>query len=411
MRSNRTVAFLLMVLWCCAFTVSAQQQVRHPIIAGITVAGESGAVDEETVISLSGLRVGEEARPDNLVMAVRNLWNRRLWKDVRIEKDRETALGVFLVIRLEEFPRLRKITITGNDDVSEKDIRTAIGKLSGEPISTYDNYLIRARIKKVCDKDGLMFAKVDVRTEQSDSGNSVDLFITLDEGAEFHVRSIEFDGNDFFTDADLRSAFDDTKTKSWFEFWKSNKFDAAKYKDDKDKLKKFFLSKGFLDAELIDDSVSYDELAQVVDVRLTVKEGKQSYLRSVSFTGNTAYTSEALIQRLRIEPGEVFNQEKFERNLEINEDQSDAKSMYSDNGYLQARFVPEVTRPFPDSVDVLIRVFEGERYTVRRIEIVGNTKTRDKVIRRELYTRPGDFLPSFVPCVHSVCSTTSIPRR
>jgi len=380
-----------MFLLCSCSFIWAQQAPRFSIIAGITVAGESGAVDAETVVTLSGLRVGEEARPDNLVMAVRNLWNRHLWKDVRIEKDRETALGVFVVIRLEEFPRLRSMIITGNDDVNEMSIRKAVQKLSGEPFSQYDTYLIRSRIKKLYDKEGMMFAKVDVRADKSDSANTVDLYIDVKEGAEFHVRSITVEGNSFFSSSDVVGAFEDTKTKSWYEFWKSNKFDAVKYKEDKERLKKFFLSKGFLDAELISDTVTYEETFEVVDIRLSIKEGRQSYLRNVTFTGNTAYPSEVLIQRLRIEPGEVFDQEKFDRNLEINEDQSDAKSMYSDNGYLQARFVPELSRPVPDSVDVLVRVFEGERYTIRRIELVGNTKTRDKVIRRELFTRPGDY--------------------
>ncbi len=373
-----------------SFAQGAAQQ-RFPIIAGITVEGLSSGADMQTVIAYSGLRTGQELRPDDLMTAVKNLWNRRTFKDVKIERERETALGVFLVIRVAPMPRLRTVTITGNDEVSIEDINKAIDRRNGDIISPYDEYLVREAVRKLYVKEGLLFAKVETRLVPTDSLNFSDLEITVQEGVEFHVRSIVVDGNARYTDAEIASAFSETKTTSWYEFWASSSFDQSKYEEDKTKLAAWFRDRGLMDAEILDDTVIYDEASEAVDIRLTIKEGTPVYIRSVKFTGNTIYPEAIMLPRLRVEPGELYNETKFYQNLQVNEDQSDVTSLYADNGYLACRMEPEFTRVTDDSIDIVIRVVEGDQYTIRRIEISGNTKTRDKVIQRELYLRPGDY--------------------
>ncbi len=366
-------------------------QPRYPIIAGISVDGLSSGADMQTVISYSGLRVGQEVRPDDLMTAVKNLWNRRTFKDVKIERERETALGVFLVIRVSPMPRLRTVTITGNDEVSNEDINKAIDRRSGDIISPYDEYLLREAVRKLYVKEGLLFARLETKLVATDSMNFFDLELLIKEGVEFKVRSIVVEGNERYSDAEIASAFSETKTKSWYEFWASAAFDQSKFDEDKIKLAAWFRERGLMDAEILDDTVVYDEANEAVDIRLTIKEGKPVYIRSVKFTGNTIYPEALMLPRLRVEPGELYNETKFFQNLQVNEDQSDVTSLYADNGYLACRMEPEFTRVTDDSVDIVIRVVEGEQYTIRRIEISGNTKTRDKVIQRELYLRPGDY--------------------
>ena len=373
-----------------SFAQGAAQQ-RFPIIAGITVEGLSSGADMQTVIAYSGLRTGQELRPDDLMTAVKNLWNRRTFKDVKIERERETALGVFLVIRVAPMPRLRTVTISGNDEVSIEDINKAIDRRNGDIISPYDEYLVREAVRKLYVKEGLLFAKVETRLVPTDSLNFSDLEITVQEGVEFHVRSIVVDGNARYTDAEIAAAFSETKTTSWYEFWASSSFDQSKYEEDKTKLAAWFRERGLMDAEILDDTVIYDEASEAVDIRLTIKEGTPVYIRSVKFTGNTIYPEAIMLPRLRVEPGELYNETKFYQNLQVNEDQSDVTSLYADNGYLACRMEPEFTRVTDDSIDIVIRVVEGDQYTIRRIEISGNTKTRDKVIQRELYLRPGDY--------------------
>jgi outer membrane protein insertion porin family len=374
-----------------AIGASAQAPPRYPIIAGITVDGLTEGADMQTVIAYSSLRVGQEARPDDLVMAVRNLWNRRTFKDVRIERERETALGVFLVIRVTPMPRLRKATVVGNDELSTDEILRAADKRNGDIMSPYDEYLVRQAVKKLYTKEGLLFAKVETKLTSADSLNYYDLEISVTEGAEFKVAAIDFIGNTIYTDEQLASAFEDTQTSSWFEFWASSKFDIEKYAADKKLLQEWFLENGLLDAEILGDSIIYDEENLTVTLQIRIKEGKPVAIRNITFTGNTIYPEQALLGRLRILPGEVYNQKKFNDNLYVNQDQTDVTSLYADNGYLGARLEPEFTRVGEDSVDIAIRVIEGEQFTIRRVEIVGNTKTRDRVVRRELFFRPGDY--------------------
>jgi outer membrane protein insertion porin family len=374
-----------------AILAQSASAARFPIIAGITVEGLTSGVDMQTVIAYSGLRVGQEARPDDLMSAVKNLWNRRTFKDVKIERERETALGVFLLIRVEAMPRLRSVTITGNDELSFEEINKAIDRRNGDIMSPYDEYLAREAVRALYVKEGLLFAKIETKLVSADSLNYYDLEMSINEGVEFHVRSIEIDGNTRYTDKEIVSAFSETKTTAWYEFWASSKFDHTKFDEDKTKLSTWFRERGLLDAEIVSDTVIYDETAESVDIRITIREGSPVYIRSVKFTGNTIYPEAIMLVRLGVESGELYNETKFYKNLQVNEDQSDVTSLYADNGYLACRMEPEFVRVSPDSVDVVIRVVEGEQYTIRRIEISGNTKTRDRVIRRELYLRPGDY--------------------
>jgi len=393
MRFGKALAVLLAILLSSVAVVAQQQQQqqRYPIIAGISVEGLTLGEDMQTVIAYSGLRIGAEARPDDLVAAVKNLWNRRTFADVRIEKERETALGIFLVIRVVPMPRLRTLTIIGNDDVAKSEIEKAIGKVRGDIVSPYDLYVIRQSVKKLYESEGMLFARVEAELASADSGIYNDLTVTIDEGAEYSVEAIEFEGNDVHSDDELASAFEDTKTKAWWQFWKSNTFDLKKYEADKEKLKAWFLDNGLLDAELIDDTVIFHDDRSTVTLRLTVKEGPEVFIRSIRFAGNTVYDADILTRRLGVDTGVRYNASTFTQNLQMNADQSDVASLYMDNGYLTARMVPDFVRVSPDSVDVVINVFEGERFTIRRVEIVGNNKTRDRVIRRELFTRPGDY--------------------
>jgi outer membrane protein insertion porin family len=390
MHFGKSLALVLALILALGST-NAQAPQRYPIIAGIRVSGGAVGADDETIIAVSGLRVGQEAKPDALVGAIKNLWGRSQFADVRIDKERETALGVFLVIKVTEFPRLRHIEAVGNDEVSLDEITKAVDKRRGEIISPYAEYLARTAVKKLYEKEGMLFAKITSELRSADSANSYDLVLTINEGVEYHVGAIEFEGNKDFDDSDLAGAFEDTKTKAWWQIWKSSKFDIAKYEDDKKKLATFLAGKGYIDAEILDDTLMYDETTEKVTIRISIDEGRQVFIRSIKFIGNTVYPSEFLVRRLGMNPGDIYDAPKIAELLEINADQTDVKSLYADNGYLAARLLPEAERVSKDSIDLVVRVIEGDRFTIRRVEIVGNTKTKDRVIRRELFTRPGDY--------------------
>ncbi len=391
MRFARIAALVLLTMIGAATVALAQQQQRSPIIAGITVEGLTQGEDMQTVIAYSGLRVGAEARPDDLVMAIRNLWSRHTFSDVEIVKDRETALGVFLVIKVDPAPRIRNIIVEGNDDLSVDDVVGAVDKRNGDIMAPYDEYEVRQRVKDLYREEGMLFAKVETEMVELDSANTFDLRVVIDEGVEYSVGRIEFEGNVLYEDEELAGAFEETSTKDWYEFWASDDYDPLKFEEDKKLLKQWFLEHGLLDAEVLGDTVILDDENEEVIIRITISEGKPVYVREISFEGNTVYPSEILLARLDVRRGDLYNGKKITANLTVNETQTDASSLYNDNGYLTARLEPELARISEDSVDIRVRVYEGERFKIRKVSIAGNTKTKDRVIRRELFTRPGDF--------------------
>ncbi len=362
-------------------------------VAGVSVEGNE-TVDAETIITLSGLQPGEEITlpaDAKLQSAVRNLWLRRQFSDVDIVVDRLTAVGVFLVIKVQEYPRLSWIEVSNNDEVGRDDIVEAINKVRGDLISRYDIYLAEQAILELYEENGLAFASVEIEMQPTDTTLYEKMLVYVEEGIEFHVRSVQFEGNEYFDDDELASEFSDTQSKSWYMFWKSSKFDKNELESDLELLKSFFKRNGFIDFRIISDSIFYDEETEMVDIIIKIEEGNKVYVRDIQFNGNTVFTEEQLEIRLDFEIGDSYDIEKFELNLLANQEQTDALSLYANSGYLAAQFDKVEKRVGTDSVDILINVYENERYTIGRVDITGNTKTKDKVIRRELYTRPGDY--------------------
>ena len=389
--SNLIISLLLIV--CLSQITFSQTAAKTYIIAGISVEGNRTA-DAQTIISLSGLRPGDQITIPNdnkIHNAIKALWMRKQFSDVQIIVDRVTSLGVILLIKVDEYPRLKEIQITNNYELTDEEAKKAISKVKGDIISPYEAYLSESKLKRKYKDNGLIFAKVKAQVGKTDSANYSNLMVEVEEGREFHVKSIQFIGNKAFDNSTLEDAFDKTQTKYWWQVWKSSKFDLSEYEKDKELLKTFYKNKGFRDIEIVKDSVIYNDNDAAVNIQITVNEGSRLIIRNIEFAGNTIYPSSLLLTRLDFKKGDAYNLEKFQQNLNGNQDQTDANSVYMDNGYLFSRMEVEENRVPPDSIDLKIIVTEGSRVTIRKVNIVGNSKTKDKVIRRELYTRPGDF--------------------
>jgi outer membrane protein insertion porin family len=162
-------------------------------------------------------------------------------------------------------------------------------------------------------------------------------------------------------------------------------------KDDKKKLIEYYRKKGFKDATILYDSVYTDEKREGLYIKIKLHEGPQYKVRNITWDGNTVFDDKVLTERLDFKPGDIYNREKFEKNLYGNDQQTDVASLYLDNGYLTMSMQPEEVKVSEDTIDIVIHVYEGKQFRIRRVEIKGNTKTKDRVIRRELYTIPGKF--------------------
>jgi outer membrane protein insertion porin family len=401
--------FFLLIIVLISFT--AHSQVKSYKILGISVQGNE-STDAGTIISSSGIRIGDEIQipGDKTLNAIKNLYALGAFSDVQIILDKEVGDGAFFIIQVEEYPRLERTVIEGNDELDTDEIEDVINFLRGTTLKPNEVANVKQRILKLYEEEGFLNAEINdlyydfYRADTTEDGieitwrnqkdlsdehtvlyedddiiytNLIDrikkrvlLKLIIEENDEVVVREIEFYGNDAFDDDDLYGEMDEISVAAWWKFWSSS---------------------GYRDADIISDSLIYYNNNRDLKIVMEVYEGPQYKIRNVEWEGNTIYPDEVLTERLDFAKGDVFNYEKFQRNLFGNEQQSDVNALYQDNGYLTFRLIPSEIKVAPDSIDVVIRLEERNQFRIGQVKVEGNTKTKDKVIRRELYTIPGDY--------------------
>ncbi|MCX7762617.1 MAG: outer membrane protein assembly factor BamA [Candidatus Kryptonium sp.] len=389
--------YILMFVFFTFSSFSQQQEVYK--ILGISVEGNTVAQPSAIILN-SGLKVGDEIvftrigdmliPGDKVRNAIKQLWALKIFKKVSIEIENQVGNGVYLLIRVEEYPRLDDIIIQGNKAISTKDIRNKINLVRGQVIAENRLTSVANEIKKAYEEKGYFLADVKFDIIPTKDGRA-NLKVSINEGKKISIRKIIFEGNVKVKDGDLKGAMKETKEKRWWMFWRTAKFDRKKYDEDKKKIIEFYRKRGFKDATILDDSVYVDEKRENLYIKIKLFEGPQYKIRNITWEGNTVFDDKILSERLDFKKGDIYNREKFERNLYGNEQQTDVASLYLDNGYLTMNMQPEEVKVGEDTLDIVIHVFEGKQFRIRRVDIKGNTKTKDKVIRRELYTVPGKF--------------------
>jgi len=410
----------------------AQFQKANYKILGISVEGSESA-DPQTIIANSGLRIGDEIEipGDQTVNAISRLWSLNIFEDIRIEIEKKIDDGVFLIIKVKEFPRVEKVMTSGNDELDEDDILEVGDFIRGQILRTQEVYNRISKIKKLYEEKGYLNAKITPHfftfvsadtvkkeiiatwrnekdfswelTTKYDYNPSIPtriiervvnrkiLVYEIDEGDKVVVRKISFVGNKSFDDGDLRGAFDNTSEARWWKFWTSSTLKRDELDKDKVLLKEFYHKNGFRDFEILSDTLIYSNNNKDVEIKITVYEGPQYKVRNIYWSGNTVYPDTVLTERLNFRKGDIYNLEKFTQNLRFNENQTDVTAIYQDNGYLGFNLQTREQKVAEDSLDIYINIQEGNRFRVGQVQIQGNSKTKDKVIRRELYTVPGDY--------------------
>ena len=425
------LAFLLIALIfsVAAFPQGVQKSYK---ILGISVEGNKSA-DAATIIANSGLRVGGEIQVpgDQTLSAIRQLWTLNIFSDIQILIDREINEGVFLLIKVNEYPRLERVVVEGNDEIDIEDIEQKITFLRGTVISPQSISKLKLRVKDLYAEEGFLNAEISDDIFEYVSADTVDdeiivtwrnrsdfsdeyeytyesdeiiysdliskikervlLKLTIEEGDEVIVREIEFAGNTVFDDDDLAGEMEETSESVWWKFWSSAQFKPKEYEKDKQLVVDYYKENGYRDAEILEDTLIYSNDKKDLKIVMNLYEGPQYKIRNISWEGNTVYSDNLLNERLDFAKGDVYNYEKFQQNLRGNEAQTDVSALYLDNGYLTFNAQAEEKKVAPDSIDLHIRVEERNQFRISRVEISGNTKTKDKVIRRELYTVPGDY--------------------
>ena len=375
-------------------------------IGGISFDGAEN-FDTRVVQLVAGLQVGDKVRipGDKISGAIENLWNQGMFDDVQIRVSRIQGNIAFLTIILRERPRMLKFAFTGVKKGEDKKLREEIQLKTGDVVTENMLRTSSNRIKGYFIDKGFSRVEVNPTTEADTSGRLIVTF-HVKRGKKVKIDSLIFDGNKEISDIALKGKMQKTRDvhfrkslRFWKKvFWKKSRYMENDFREDLDNIISYYNEQGFRDARIVMDTVwevPETELKKKDQARLKIKvdlhEGRKFYFRNITFSGNTVYSDDVLRRSLRISKGDPYNKKLLEENLTYNPSGTDLTSLYMDNGYLFFRATPVEVAVENDSIDIEIRIVEDKQARIRNVWIEGNTITNDKVIMRELHTRPGDL--------------------
>lgn len=381
---------LLLSTWSALGQSDNFETPKQYTVADISIEGVK-FLQPAAIINLTGIKKGSKVTipGPEVSNAIEKLWNHGLFSDVQVYASKIVADSIYIKIFLRERPRLNNLMIEGVKDGEKDDIKEDIKLSRGSQVT--DNALQNAKqtIKKHYLEKGFYNVDLEIiqKPDTSLNGNYVNVTFIVTKNRKIKIEHITFHGNESLKSRKLHSAMKDTKEKHWYRIFKRSKYIPQKFTDDKKNLVTKYKQKGFRDIEITRDTV-YPSSPKTVDVEITVKEGRKYYFRNITFLGNTKYGSELLSNILGIKKGEVYNEEFLSDKIYGMEGIS---SVYLDNGYLFFNADPVEKSIQNDSIDVEIRIFEGRQARINRIIFTGNTKTKDKVVLREIRTLPGEL--------------------
>ncbi len=361
-------------------------------IAAITVSGIK-YLDQNALKILSGLSVGEKVKVpgEKFTKAIENLWKQGLLTDVKIVATRIEGKKIFIDLQLQEKPRLSKFTFTGVRKGHADKIREKIQISKGRVLSDNALNTVKTQVLDFYKEKGFLNTKVNLTTiKDTTETNSEILAINVNKGKRVKIHRVNIMGNEEVSSVKLKRAMKGTREQRWRYFFNSKKFDEDKYTDDKSNLISKYNEKGYRDAQIISDSI-YPVSSRRINIDIKVNEGNRYYFRNISWIGNTKYTSAELNKVLGIKPGDVYNAKRLESSLYMSESSRDITSLYMDDGYLFFNIDPVEVSAENDSIDLEMRIYEGKQARINHVTVKGNTKTNDRVILREIRTKPGQL--------------------
>lgn len=360
------------------------------IIQDVTVSGVE-YIDPRVLLDIVGLRKGDTISlpGSEITAAVKKLNSQNLFSSVSINLAHREADHVVLDIHLQEQPRISRIEYVGVKRSARKDLEEKLSLKAGQQATEATLDQAKRVIRKYYLDKGFLRVKVDARRQQDTLNlNAVVVTFVVDRGKKVKIKEIDFEGNTAFKDSKLRwKGFKKTKRINW-NIFNSKKFIAERYKEDLGNLVDYYNKYGYRDAVVVRDSV-YDISDKRVGIKVWLDEGNQYHLRDVKWVGNTVYPSPVLDQMLGMGKSDVYDQELLQKRLFV--DENSVSTMYMDEGYLFFNIQPVETDVSNDSVTLEMRIMEGPQATISAVEILGNDRTNEHVIRRELRTYPGDL--------------------
>ena len=391
------VAKLLVLVCVFLFSEStySQNNVERYNIGEIEVSGNT-SFSPLTIITFSGLREGDAISipGEKLSNAIKKLWGSNLFSSVNVYKTKIEDGIINLEIELYDLPELTELEISGvkkrkkEEIVKENKLQSGV-KVTENLITTTKNYLENKYRKK-----GFFNAKVIINTEKVvDSTNKSKVKMTLDivKGSKLKVNEIKFNGINQLKLKTLEKAMKNTKTKKFYRLFKRSKYVPEDFKEDLLSIVDKYKENGYRDARIVSDTIENDN--ESIEISIDLIEGSKYTFGKIDYLGNSVYTDKQLNQILSIKEGDTYNGVELEKKIadRSDPDADDLSNLYQNNGYLFSSITPVEVNADGNIIDLEIRINEGKPAYFNKISVVGNNKTNDHVIYREIRTRPGQL--------------------
>ena len=413
--SKNITSAVIFILFLVGFnTINAQDRIPFDdgkvyIIKKINVTGKI-TYSPETIATFSGLEKGQSITipGEEISNSIKKLWKLNLYNDVNFYVDKIEGDSISLELNLNEHPKLKEVKYVG---LRKSKIEEISKKVELVPEAAVNENLItntRNYIENKYKKDGYYNTKVNIATtEDKETINHVNMVVNVDKGSKVKISEIKISGNSQLSDKKIRKAMKNTKQQSLTHIFKKSKFIKEKYNEDLESIISKYKEKGYRDARIVTDSVVYDKVNNKIAINLNVNEGNKYYFGDIKYLGNTIYSDQLLAQVLGIKKGDVYNGVLLEKRINDKSapDSEDLTNLYQNNGYLFSNINPVEVSTAKDTINMEIRVVEGPLTYFNKISVVGNDKTYDRVIYRELRTKPGEIYSkdNLVRTIREIC--------
>jgi outer membrane protein insertion porin family len=363
-------------------------------ITAISFSGLESLSEKELTTSLPLKIMDKITIPGTeLSGALQYLWKLQLFSDIKVEKSDLGQNNIALKFSVNELPVLDQVFFKGNSKFDHDELKRTAALSTSKKISEQELLTASNKIEKFYASKGYLTAEAKFRIQESKQ-HQVNAIFSITEGPKVFIEKITFHGNSAFSQKKLRGVLKETNQNSWWrKIFGTPKLDTDKFGEDKNLLVDFYRNNGFRDAHILRDAISYTSDKKGLFLDIYLEEGQQYHIRNITWRGNAKEfaTTEILDKTFRIKQGDLYNPQLIQERLNFSQDNSDISSIYLDRGYLSFKASLEEKIVKPNLVDLVISLREGEQFQLNTINIKGNSKTKDHVIRRELYTVPGDM--------------------
>ena len=372
---------------------TAVQMMNRYNLKDLEVSGGT-PYSKNQILRFTGLELNEEieipgAKINN---AIKKLWRTSLFSDVEVFATKVIGNDIYLRVHLVALPKINEVTIEGVKKARKEDFIKENGLTENAKITQNLINQTKINIKKYYTEKGYPDARVDFVTTPTEGKTlTEDVKITIDRGPRVKVKDIKFTGNKELRAGKLRNkGFKNTTRTDLRHILKASKLVPEKYEEDKENLIDVYKSYGFRDAKIVSDTITRVSEKRY-EIKVNVEEGKRYYLGNVEFVGNSVYNTETLNRIFSYKTGDPYDAVGINKKVSGSEKDDDIHTLYLNNGYLFSDVMPIEKSVKNDTIDLEIRIREGEQATWNRVTFNGNIQTHDHVIARELYTRPGDL--------------------